>query len=381
MVIWFRRLRTRQSNQKELLRNGTQRPESGLPWLRTLCSVVDRDEEGSKSNYMAKSANQKAKLLYIIKILEEHTDERHPLSTQEIIDYLAREEIKAERKSIYSDIATLIDFGYDIICSKARDRGGYYLASRDFELAELKLLVDAVQSSRFITARKTKELIGKLEKLTSPYEGKQLQRQVFVSDRIKNGNESIYYSVDEIHQAMQNNLMISFQYYEWGIDKQMHFRKNGTKYEVSPYFLVWKDENYYLVAYDGQADMMKHYRVDKMNALSVIDRQRQGKERAEMENPANYAQQRFGMFAGEEQIVTLQFPERLAGVIFDHFGKNVDIRKREEGLYSVRVKVAVSPQFFGWLTGLGREIKLLSPRSVAEDYKAYISDILGGYEQ
>lgn len=330
---------------------------------------------------MAKSANQKLKLLYILKILEEHTDENHVISTQEIIDYLAEEEIKAERKSIYSDIAALIDFGYDIISSKAKDKSGYYLASRDFELAELKLLVDAVQSSRFITARKTKELIGKLEKLTSPYEARQLQRQVYVSDRIKNSNESIYYSVDEIHRAMQNNCMISFQYYEWGIDKQMHFRKNGTKYEVSPYFLVWKDENYYLVAYDEQADIMKHYRVDKMNSLSVVDKPRRGREKAEAENPAHYAQQKFGMFAGEEEMVTLQFPERLAGVIFDRFGKDVDIRRREGDKYSVRVKVAVSPQFFGWLTGLGGDIKLLMPETVVADYKTYMRGIVGGYEQ
>ena len=173
----------------------------------------------------------------------------------QIIEELSKVSISAERKSIYSDLEALSDFGFDIISSKSRERSGYYLASRDFELAELKLLVDAVQSSRFITAKKTKELIGKLEKLASPYEAKQLQRQVYVSDRIKNSNESIYYSVDELHKAMQTNRRVTFRYYEWGPDGKMHFRKDGQCYEVSPYFLIWKDENYYLVAYDESNDV------------------------------------------------------------------------------------------------------------------------------
>lgn len=329
---------------------------------------------------MAKSEGQKLKLLYILKWLSERTDESHAMSGQEIIRALEQEGIAAERKSIYSDIQALRDFGYDIITTKKRENSGYYMASRDFELAELKLLVDAVQSSKVITAKKSKGLIEKLEKLTSIHDAKQLQRQVYVSDRNKNSNESIYYSVDDIHKAIQENKRIRFKYYDWGADKQMHFRKDGAFYEVSPYFLVWKDENYYLVAYDGMASILKHYRVDKMHSLSVIKKEREGMEEARKINPALYAQQNFGMFAGEEQTLTLQFPEKQIGIIIDRFGKDIDIRNRGEGICSARVKVAISSQFFGWLTGLGGQIRIIKPDEVVADYQKFLQEILKEYK-
>ena len=329
---------------------------------------------------MAKSEGQKLKLLYILKLLAERTDESHAISTPEIIEALEKEGIRVERKTIYADIQALQDFGYDILVSKKRDNSGYYMASREFELAELKLLVDAVQSSKFITAKKSTDLIAKLEKLVSAHEARQLRRQVYVSDRNKNSNESIYYSVDDIHRAMQENKKIRFQYYDWGVDKQMHFRKDGAFYEVSPFFLVWKDENYYLVAYDEKAGCMKHYRVDKMHALSVSKQQREGNDAAKSINPAIYTQQNFGMFAGEEQMITLQFPENQIGIVIDRFGKGIDIRKREGDMCSARVKVAVSNPFFGWITGLGGQIIILKPEQVVSDYKAYLSKIMKEYE-
>ncbi len=329
---------------------------------------------------MAKSEGQKLKILYILKLLAERTDENHAISTPEIIEALEKEGVRVERKTIYADIQALQDFGYDILVSKKRDNSGYYMASRDFELAELKLLVDAVQSSKFITAKKSTDLIAKLEKLVSAHEARQLRRQVYVSERNKNSNESIYYSVDDIHRAMQENKKIRFQYYDWGVDKQMHFRKDGAFYEVSPFFLVWKDENYYLVAYDEKAECMKHYRVDKMHALSVSKQQREGNEAAKSINPAIYTQQNFGMFAGEEQMITLQFPQSQIGIVIDRFGKEIDIRKREGELCSARVKVAVSNPFFGWITGLGGQIKILKPEQVVSDYKEYLSKIMKEYE-
>lgn len=329
---------------------------------------------------MAKSEGQKLKLLYILKWLTERTDESHAMSGQEIIEALEKEGISAERKSIYSDIQALRDFGYDIITTKKRDNSGYYMASREFELAELKLLVDAVQSSKFITAKKSKVLIEKLEKLVSRYDAKQLQRQVYVSERNKNSNESIYYSVDDIHKAIQENKRIRFKYYDWGADKQMHFRKDGEFYEVSPFFLVWKDENYYLVAFDEKESIMKHFRVDKMHSLSVVKKDRAGIDDAKKINPAVYTQQNFGMFAGDEQMITLQFQEKQIGIIIDRFGKEIDIRKRGEGICSARVMVAVSNQFFGWVTGLGGLVQITSPESVVSDYKAYLKQILEEYK-
>lgn len=330
---------------------------------------------------MAKTQKQRLKILYILKFLQAYSDPLHPLETQRLIALLEKEEIAAERKSIYSDIALLKEYGYPIGCSKQRGNSGFYLEEREFELAELKLLVDAVQSSRFMTAKKSEKLIKKLEKLASPFEEKQLKRQVYISDRVKTENESIYQTVDVIHAAMRENKTIVFRYYEWGIDKQMHFRKNGSMYEVSPYYLIWKDENYYLIAYDKEADCLKHYRVDKMTDLLAGKKERMGGELAATVNPAHYAKQVFGMFAGEEEIVTIQFPKHLSGVIFDRFGKEVFLRKREEGLYSARVRVAISPHFFGWLTGISqnKQVRLLGPERVVKEYEQYLSDIVGRY--
>lgn len=332
---------------------------------------------------MAKSEKQRLKILYILKYLTEKSDVQHPLSVESLIQLLEQDEIHAERKSIYSDIALLSEFGYQIGNSKKKGASGYYLIEREFELPELKLLVDAVQASRFMTAKKSSQLITKLEKQASPFEAKQLQRQVFVSDRVKNENESIYETVDVIHRAMQDNHRIGFRYYEWGVDKQMHFRKNGTLYDVSPFFLIWKDENYYLVAYDALAEQFKHYRVDKMADMQLLDQPRQGNELAAMHNPATYAKKVFGMFAGESQTVTIQFPESMSGVMFDRFGKDVSIRKRAEGIYSLRVDVDVSYHFFGWLTGLGhhKDIRILGPQDVVQQYEDFLSELLGRYQE
>ncbi|NLL75753.1 MAG: WYL domain-containing protein [Clostridiales bacterium] len=329
---------------------------------------------------MPRSSNQKLKLLYIIKILSEHTDEQHCMSTQVLIDELAEYDIMAERKSIYSDIDQLVKFGYAIVYRKTKKDGGYFLAKREFELPELKLLVDAVQSSRFITAKKSRELIHKIEHLAGKYDAGQLQRQVYVAGRIKTENESIYYNVDYIHKAIQMNCQIVFQYLEWTLDKELKPRKEGNKYRISPWALTWQDENYYLIAYDKEADKIKHYRVDKMGSIELLENDfREGGSSFEQFDIAAYTNKTFGMFGGEEEIITLLFPNRMIGIVLDRFGKNIDIRKRENNAFSVRVKVAVSEQFFGWLTGLGTEVKILSPQTVVQRYKTYLSNIFEQY--
>lgn len=325
---------------------------------------------------MAKTSRQKLKLLYVLKLLFENTDEHHAITTQEIIDRLAANDIRAERKSIYDDINTLIDFGYDILQVQNRKGGGYYLASRDFELAELKLLVDAVQSSRFITTKKSRELIKKIERLLSKHDAGKLQRQVYVAGRIKTDNESIYYNIDEIHQAIQHNSQIQFTYLEWNLKKKMEPRKSGEQYQVSPWALVWKEENYYLIAFDNNTKSMKHYRVDKMGAVTMLNVPREGTELFSKVNLPDYTNQTFGMFGGEEEIVTLGFPNRLIGVVIDRFGKDIDIRPNGDDNFQVRVKVAVSGQFFGWLTGIGKEAKIISPSSVNIQYKERLKEIL-----
>lgn len=329
---------------------------------------------------MPKTANQKLKLLYLLKILTEKTDENHCLTTQELIDELACYDIKAERKSIYDDIECLNVFGCDVEYRKAKKGGGYYLAERDFELPELKLLVDAVQSSRFITQKKSRDLIAKIERLAGPYEGKRLQRQVYVVGRVKAENESIYYNIDRLHKAIQDNAPITFTYLRWNVKKELEPRRDGKRYEVSPWALTWKDENYYLIAYDNKQEQIKHFRVDKMSRIEQIPGEsRKGAEAFERIDIAEYTNRTFGMFGGETQVVTLKLPEELIGVILDRFGREADIRILPGNMVSVRVRVTVSMQLYGWITGLGGKVVITGPDDVKEGYRDYLAEILKSY--
>lgn len=327
---------------------------------------------------MARNSGQKLKLLYIVKILTEESDENHPVSTKTLIEKLGNYGVSAERKSIYDDIAKLQDFGYDIIQMDNRNGGGYYLASREFELAELKFLVDAVQSCRFITQKKSRELIKKLERMSGKYDAGQLQRQVYVAGRVKTENESIYYSIDALHHAMQENKKISFLYMEWNGKKELVPRKNGVRYNVSPWTLIWKDENYYLVAYDDVAGILKHYRVDKIADVEMLSEKRNGREVFESMDLAVYANTTFGMYGGELCDVVLRFPEKLVGVVIDRFGKEISIRKDGE-LWRARVKVMVSPQFYGWMSAVGKEIQIVSPQNVRGQYIDWLNDLIKEY--
>ncbi len=329
---------------------------------------------------MAKASNQKLKLIYLIRIFTEKTDENHCLSAQDLIAELSSYGIPAERKSIYDDIECLIHLGYDIVNVKSRTNGGYYLASREFELPELKLLVDAVQSSRFITQKKSRELISKIEKLAGPYDAKQLQRQVFVAGRVKTENESIYYNVDRIHHAIQNNVPIVFTYLEWTVKKELQPRREGKEYQISPFALTWQDENYYLIAYDDMEEKIKHFRVDKMKRITELsDEKRKGMEAFEKFDIGEYTNYTFGMFGGETETVTLKLPSRMVGIILDRFGRDTDIRSLDDSYISARISAAVSGQFFGWLTGLGNQVSILAPESVREGYLNYIENIMKEY--
>ena len=323
---------------------------------------------------MAKSSNQKVKLLYLMELFHEETDEDHPLSRRELEQKLADIGIHAERKSLYHDIETLKHFGMDIAYRKEHPEG-YYLAQREFELPELKLLVDAVQSSRFITQKKSDALIKKIEKLTSRHEARKLQRQVVVADRIKAMNESIYYNVDKLHAAIAENRQIIFRYFEWTVSKEMRMKKGGENYQVSPWALTWDNENYYLIGYDMDAGMIKHFRVDKMLHINLLEQERAGKEEFGRFDLARYTKQTFGMFGGDEQTVRMRFHNKYVGVVIDRFGRNVSLRPDGEAHFIAQAEVAVSEQFYGWITGLGRDAQLLSPESVVEEYRELLKDL------
>ena len=328
---------------------------------------------------MPKGTNQKFKLYRLAQIMLERTDDDHYITMPEIMASLAEYEITADRKSIYNDIQTLNDYGFDIIRLDG-PKGGYKLLSREFELAEVKLLVDLVQSSKFITTTKSRELIHKLESFVSNHDARKLQRQVVVIDRNKTINETIYYSVDMIYAAISSNVQIRFQYFDWDVHKQMKLRKDGAFYEVSPWLLTWDDENYYLIAYDSHSGILKHYRVDKMLHLSFTDDIREGKECYDKLDVASYSKKTFGMFAGEEKTVQLLCDQTMTGVIIDRFGSDVAIRPKDDSHILVRVNVAVSPQFYGWLSGLSGKVRILSPTAIALDYQKYLQNILDSYK-
>ncbi len=316
---------------------------------------------------MAKGANQKKKLFCILELLERESDEEHPVSTERIIESLAANDISAERKSIYDDMQALQELGYDVISC---GRKGYYLGAREFELAELKLLVDAVQSSKFLSEKKSHELIKKLERFCSRHAAVKLQRQVHVIDRVKTMNESILYLVDTIHEAIAENRMISFRYMKWNGRKKLVPRHDGKRYLVSPYLLMWEEENYYLVAYDEVAKDRRYYRVDKMADIVIEDEPRtHGEEFSE--SAALLSKKSFGMYEGEEERVRLSFPEPLLGVVLDRFGTDVILLEKGEGQYEAAVDVQVSQQFFGWVCGVSG-VKICGPEQVVEQYKAHL---------
>lgn len=323
---------------------------------------------------------QKMKLLYIMKILTERTDEAHPLTAAALCDILEMEyDVPAERKSVYRDIAALREFGLDIE-QRTDGNPGFYLGSRLFELAELKLLVDAVQASRSITEKKTDELIHKLESLAGREDARQLQQQVFLYKRAKTENETIYYNVDYIHTAIYTNVQIQFQYTEWTAKKEIRLKRDGAYYVVSPWALTWDDENYYLIAYDAKADLLKHYRVDKMQKMELLQEARLGRELFDHFDLVAFEKRTFGMFGGREETVTLLCGNSLAGVILDRFGRDVMMIPQGKEQFRISVPVAVSPQFFGWLAGLGTGIRILRPENVRREFQEYMKEIISVYE-
>ena len=329
---------------------------------------------------MPRGSNQKLKLIWLMKILLEKTDDTHAVTMSEILNELEKHGIAAERKSIYSDFEALHEFGIEVIGVPRGKTYEYRAVGRQFELAELKLLVDAIQSSKFITEKKTTELIKKLESLVSRHEAKQLHRQVFVAGRIKTMNESIYYNVDEIHNAISSDRMIRFQYFQWNTKKEAELRKGGAFYEISPWALTWEDENYYLIGFDAQADKIKHYRVDKMLKISCMDTPRQGGELFEKFDMAEYAKKSFSMFGGREETVKLEFSNSLAGVVIDRFGKDIMLIPSDEEHFRINIDVAVSGQFFGWIFALGDGVRILGPENVAAQMRTEAARILELYK-
>ncbi|MBR6114553.1 MAG: WYL domain-containing protein [Oscillospiraceae bacterium] len=328
---------------------------------------------------MAKSPNQKQKLLLIKRYLEENTDEEHPVTTAQIIAYLGAQGVAAERKAVYDDLETLTAFGVDLMRERRGNRTVWYVASREFQLPELRLLVDSVQSSRFLTRRKSLELIGKIESLASVHQARGLRRQVWVKNRIKSMNESIYYLVDDLHAAIDADEKIRFHYFQYDPRRERQLRHGGAWYEISPYALMWDSENYYLVGYDSAAGIIKHFRVDKIVDLRRTGERRDGAEAFAGVDMSAYANAHFGMFSGAMTNVRMEFDNALAGAVIDRFGTEAVLVPAGEGRFSVTVPVAVTEPFFGWLCTFGDGARLTAPESAVAAMREHIDKIAGLY--
>ncbi len=318
--------------------------------------------------------NNKTRILLILDILKKNTDEDHALKAADILERISAEGLKCDRKTLYDDINSLTDAGVDIIHEPG---GGYKLLSRDFEDVEIRLLVDAVYSSKFISSQKTKVLAGKLKTLTSESQASSITRQIYSSDS-KTPNEDVLYNVDSLSRAIQDNKQVSFEYLVWGANKKLVTK--GDKIRIlSPWALIWQDQNYYLMAYDDAAGKMKHFRVDKMRNVSVTDSLRNGREEFESLDMSEYLESTFSMYGGKQETVTLDFPEELIGIAYDRFGTDVKQRPGDKGRILVRTKCYVSNQFYGWLSGLGGDVKLVSPDSVVSSYRSFLKDLIKLY--
>lgn len=324
---------------------------------------------------MAKKANQRLRILFILDYLQKNSHQDHPVSAVELIQFLEQNEIPSDRKTVYADITALQDYGLDIVRNTGRN-GGCYIASRNFELPELKLLINAVQSSRYLTEKKSRELIEKLCSQCNEQDAKLVRRDVYVSGRVKSMNETIYYNVDAIQEAIGQNLQISFRYFDWGLNGQRVYRDRS--YTASPYGLCQDNENCYLLAYSERHGITS-YRVDRMSDIQLLTERRVPCPELTGKNLIDQANRRFQMYSGNLVSVKLRFHRSLTNAVIDRFGKETMLLPDGDDYFVFTVQVAVSPLFLSWVMGFGEKARILYPASVVEDCKALCNAVLSQY--
>ena len=325
---------------------------------------------------MPKSDNQKLKIFYILDYLQKNSHQEHPERAAELQDMLSQQHnIACERKTIYSDIAALQDYGVDIVSLPGKG-GGYYIASRNFELPELKLLIDAVLSSKFLTEKKSRELIEKLCSQCSVYDARLMRRDVLVSGRVKSMNETIYYNVDAIQDAIAENRQIRFRYFDFDLNRERKYR--DREYLASPYGLCQDNENCYLLAHSPRHGATS-YRVDRMSDIQILEEPRIPCPELTGKALNQYANRLFQMYSGETADVKLRFHRSLVNVVIDRFGRDILLIPDGEEHFVFTVNVAVSPMFLSWVIGFGSKAKILYPQSVVDACKAMCQEALAQY--
>jgi len=325
-----------------------------------------------------KSDGQKVKLFALKEILEKETDAEHGITMWRILKLLEERGIHAERKSIYDDLRALRDNDIlDVTTPQGRDRE-YSVASRTFEISELKMIIDAIQASKFLSEAKTRDLIQKVETLCSRHEANNLQRHVVIANRVKSSSKTLFRNVDAIHTAMYKGVQISYRYFNHGPNQDKIYRKNGERYVVSPWEMIYVDDKYYLLAWD--ACKFKHFRVDRMEDVQLTILPREAQDEFDRIDMSAYTKYTFSMYGGEPRPVTMVFDNDMAGAVMDRFGSGILMLKEDENHFRITVNVAVSGQFFGWVFGLGKKARIVAPESVREQMKAELMEVMGKYE-
>ena len=338
---------------------------------------------------MFEANGRKIKLLELRRLLEEETDPEHGLNATQISARLKAKDIPAGIKAIYDDIHALNYFFQPRDKRKAaraphieldENGGGYYLDNRLFSVADLKLIIDAVKASRFLTEQKTQELVEGLRTLCSRHQAQSLRREVIVTNRVKNMNESIHRSVEFLTVAIEKGVQIRFKYFDYDVKQERVYRKKGGFYTISPYNLIYSDDNYYLLAYDPELAQFRTYRVDRMAYLGLTDKPREGQDALAALNLENYQKQTFSMYGGDVKHVTLRVSNRMMGAIIDKFGRQNYAHPVDDRHFEVTVPVAVSPQFYGWVFGLKNYVTIVSPQDVVEGMKEHLRAVMKRYE-
>lgn len=321
---------------------------------------------------------EKSKLLYILKYLWLQTDDEHPAATADIVAGVFEYGVTVNRHSIPAIVAQLQEFGIDVIDTKGSPNR-YFIGERNLELPEVKLLIDAVQSSRFISAKKSDELVDKLNMMVSFHQAEGLNRHLYVEGRVKADNKSLYYTVDRIHEAINNGTKIKFQYIEYTASKKKVHKHNGYVYVFSPYAVLWHNDCYYVLGYSEKHKAITKFRVDRIDKTESTELQSVKKPKGF--DPVVYLKNIFSMYDGEMQNIRLKCNKDMMKVIIDRFGKDVSTVPCEDGCFMADVKISVSPTFFGWLFGFGNKICIISPQNIIDDYTAAAKKILDTYNK
>ncbi len=326
---------------------------------------------------MAKGQMQKNKLLLLKDYFEKNSDENHGVSTAEIISYLEGCGISCERKSVYSDIEALRSYGMDISQERDGKRTVYYLLGRTFETPELKMLVDIIGASRFVTPKKSEALIRKIETLCSVHDAKSLSRYVYLTGRVKTGNEIIYLNVDKIHTAFNEGCSITFKYFFYNVKKEKVYKHSGKRYEVVPVALVWNNDKYYLAALDRETGFVKHFRVDKMDTIRLGDKATARESELCLKyDTSRFSKVVFDMFGGESERIELSASEHLVDAMYDRFGLDLVLLKGEGDNYVFSVEVELSPTFYAWVDTFEGEVKILSPEKAVDGYRGHLEKLI-----